>query len=274
VDVPEHLRFRLTVHYDGSGFHGWQVQPDRRTIQGELEAACRRLADGPASVIGSGRTDTGVHASGQVAAVDMPASWTAERLEHALNALLPTDVWIEAVVEADRSFHPRYDALRRAYRYEVGLAPWARSPFHHRWCWPLDDRLDRALLDAAAANVVGTHSFAAFAKAGQPERGSRCSVLAAAWSETDLGLRFTITADRYLHHMVRYLVGTMVDVSRGRRPLEEMARLIADEEGLVTSPPAPASGLFLHRVLYPGDAPGVEDLPFEPRFTSEARSSP
>jgi tRNA pseudouridine38-40 synthase len=273
VDVPENLRFRLTVHYDGSAFHGWQVQPDQRTVQGDLEAACGRLADGPVSVIGSGRTDTGVHATGQVAAVDMPTSWTAERLGHALNAVLRKDLWVESVVEVDPAFHPRYDALRRTYRYEVGLAPHAHSPFHRRWCWPVNDPVERPLLHAAAEPLVGAHSFAAFAKAGQPERGTRCTLLAAAWSDTDLGVRFTVTADRYLHHMVRYLVGTMVDVARGRRPLEEMARLIANEAGLVTSPPAPAPGLFLHRVVYPGDAQGVEDPTIEPRFPSRARSS-
>jgi tRNA pseudouridine38-40 synthase len=259
----------MTVHYDGAAFHGWQVQPDRRTVQGELEKALGRLANRPAPVIGSGRTDSGVHATGQVAAVDMPVSWTAERLRRAVNALLDEDVWVQAVVEAPRGFHPRYDAIRRTYRYELGLEPWAWSPFHRRWCWPLGRALDRALLAAAAAPIVGEHSFEAFSKAGQPERGTRCHVAEAVWSDTELGVRLTVTADRYLHHMVRYLVGSMVDVARGRRPLEEMARLIANETGLVTSPPAPAQGLFLHRVEYPGDAreepePDAALLPSDP----------
>ena len=256
MDAPETNRFRLTVHYDGSAFHGWQVQPDRRTVQGELEGALGRLADRPTGAIGSGRTDTGVHATGQVASADMPAGWTAERLHRSLNAILPDEIWVERVEATAPDFHPRYDALRRTYRYEVGLRPEARSPVHRRWCWPLPDPIDRALLDRAAETIPGKHSFEAFSKAGQPERGTRCEVFESRWIDTDLGVRFVVTADRYLHHMVRYLVGSMIDVARGRRPLEEMARLIANEPGLVTSPPAPAEGLFLHRVVYPADPPG------------------
>ena len=253
MDSAETSRFRLTVHYDGSAFHGWQVQPDHRTVQGDLEAALSRLADRPSAVVGSGRTDTGVHATGQVASADMPATWTADRLRHSLNSILPRDIWIESAEGASESFHPRYDALRRTYRYEVGLEAEADSPFNRRWCWPLSDNLDRPLLHAAAESVVGEHSFEAFAKTGQPERGDRCCVLAAEWSETTLGIRLSITADRYLHHMVRYLVGTMVDIARGRRPLDDMARLLANDPDVTTSPPAPAEGLFLHQVEYPGD---------------------
>lgn len=267
MDAPDPTRFRLTVHYDGSAFHGWQLQPHHRTVQSELEAALSRLADRPVSVIGSGRTDTGVHATGQVASADMPPSWTAARLRRSLNAVLSDDVWIASAIPTHAGFHPRYDAVRRTYRYEVGLVDEAASPFQLRWCWPLCEPLEIPLLERAAGHVVGEHSFEAFSKAGQPERGTRCHVHAAAWSETPVGVRLTISANRYLHHMVRYLVGTMVDVARGRRPLEEMARLIANEPGLVTSPPAPASGLFLHRVEYPGDPAGDPDPDAAAEFT-------
>jgi tRNA pseudouridine38-40 synthase len=275
VDALKTIRFRLTVHYDGSAFHGWQVQPDQRTVQGELESALSRLADRPRTVLGSGRTDTGVHATGQVASVDMPPSWTAARLRTSLNALLPKDVWIQAIERAADDFHPRYHALRRTYGYELGLEPESASPFHVRWCWPLAEPLDRELLERAAAVVPGEHCFEAFAKAGQPERGCRCQVEEAFWTATPLGVRFTITADRYLHHMVRYLVGSMVDVARGRRPLEDMARLVASDAEVVTSPPAPAQGLILHRVEYAGDegsAPkeNTETAHASPRSTSPA----
>jgi tRNA pseudouridine38-40 synthase len=253
VDAPETARFRLTVHYDGSAFHGWQVQPDQRTVQGALEASLSRLANQHVTVLGSGRTDTGVHATGQVASADMPAKWTAEALRTSANALLPDDVWVAGTSQVDPGFHPRYDALRRTYHYHVGTRPDAASPFHRRWCWPLAESLELSQLSEAAVAIVGTHEFAAFAKAGQPERGHRCSVLAAGWEPTELGVRFAITADRYLHHMVRYLVGTMVEIARGRRALDDMARLIGSEADLITSPPAPPQGLFLHRVEYPGD---------------------
>lgn len=254
MDASDDTRFRLTVHYDGSAFHGWQVQPDQRTVQGVLEATLSRLANAPKGILGSGRTDTGVHATGQVFSVDMAERWDAPALRKSLNALLPDDVWIESATTAPPDFHPRYDAVRRTYRYEVGLRPQAASPFHKRWCWPLTDALDVQLLHQAASVVPGERSFRAFAKAGQPERGERCHVLLAAWSETGLGMRLTITADRYLHHMVRYLTGTMVDIARGRRALDDMARLLDNEPDMVTSPPAPASGLFLHHVEYPDPA--------------------
>lgn len=251
MDASDDNRFRLTVHYDGSAFHGWQVQPDQRTVQGVLEAALSRLADRPRSIIGSGRTDTGVHATGQVFSVDMPERWNGASLQKSLNAVLPDDLWIQSATETRSDFHPRYDAIRRTYRYEVGTRPEASSPFHRRWCWPLDDALDRALLDRTADLVPGERSFEAFSKTGQPERGHRCHVQTTEWADTELGVRLTITSDRYLHHMVRYLTGTMIDIARGRRPLDDMARLLDSEPGAVTSPPAPAEGLFLHHVEYP-----------------------
>jgi tRNA pseudouridine38-40 synthase len=251
VDTGNSIRLRLTVHYDGSGFRGWQLQPDHRTVQGELESALSRLADRPRSVLGSGRTDTGVHAKGQIASADMPPPWTADRLHRALNAVLPDDIWVEEVRRVPADFHPRYDAVARTYEYRVGTAPAARSPFQRRWCWALADTLDGGILERAAALLPGEHSFLAFAKAGQPERGDRCTVAEARWTPWELGWAFTITADRYLHHMVRYLVGTMVDMARGRRPFADLAALLDQAPDLETSPPAPPEGLFLVRVEYP-----------------------
>jgi tRNA pseudouridine38-40 synthase len=251
VDAPDSIRLSLTVQYDGAAYHGWQVQPDQRTVQGVLQNVLTRLGDRPCTVIGSGRTDTGVHALGQVASVDMPTSWTPEALQRSLNATLPSDLWIESVRVARPDFHPRYDAMARTYEYRIGTNEDAASPFHSRWCWPLTDNLDEALLDEGAAQLAGTHSFLAFAKAGQPERGEMCTVRIAGWSEWDRGKRFTITADRYLHHMVRYLVGTIVDIARGRRPLSDLPQLLENDPKLTTSPPAPPQGLFLSHVEYP-----------------------
>jgi tRNA pseudouridine38-40 synthase len=183
--------------------------------------------------------------------VDMPPSWGPDKLRRALNATLPGDVWIEVVESVTAHFHPRYDAVGRTYVYQVGSRPYAESPFHRRWCWPLGEPLDDALLRGAAERLPGTHSFEAFSKTGQPERGVECTVEAAVWSEWELGPRFTITANRYLHHMVRYLVGTMVDIARGRRALSDMSHLLANDTALTTSPPAPPEGLFLSHVEYP-----------------------
>ncbi len=247
---PE-TRFKLTLHYDGSAFHGWQLQPGQPTVQGALEAAAEQLAGSRRPVVGAGRTDTGVHARGQVAAVTMPARWEAAALAKSLNALVPDSLWIECAEPVPADFNPRFEATSRSYEYRVGIAARAASPFHRRACWPLGVPLD---LDAAARTshaLFGVHDFRAFAKSGQPQRGHICHVMRARWRPwEDLGAVFEITANRFLHRMVRYLVGTMVDIARHRRAEEEMALLLSGETDLTTSPPAPPQGLCLTRVDY------------------------
>lgn len=255
----------LVLHYDGGDFHGWQVQPRHRTVQGEIEAVIERITGARRGVVGSGRTDAGVHATGQVATVTLPPSWTPERLRTALNALLPRDIWVASARSVPLSFHPRHDARGRSYRYRVATSPLGRSPFHRPFCWALAEPLDGVLLDQAAALLPGTRSFRPFAKAGQPERGEFCTVDDARWDRwDDLGYTFSIRANRYLHHMVRYLVGTMVAVAGGRRPFDDFRKLLEDRDGggRITSPPAPPEGLYLEQVRYPDlDRPLSPPLP-------------
>lgn len=247
----DYRRIAFTVQYDGAAFFGWQLQPRDPTVQGVLEALFSRLFNRPARVTGSGRTDRGVHATGQVATVDAPLSWDATKVRKAANALLPPTIWIAHAEEVDPRFHPRFDARQRSYIYRVGTVEEAASPFHSRWCWPFARPLDRALLDEAGRQIVGDHSFRAFAKAGQKERGDRCTVTQARWVESEaVGLDLHISANRFLHHMVRYLVGTMVDIASGKRPLSDLAALLGGESELLTSPPAPPEGLYLARVDY------------------------
>lgn len=271
MNTPDSRRIRFTLHYDGREFFGWQVQPGRRTVQGELERVLSKLVNGPVAVTGSGRTDRGVHATGQVAAADIPPRWSAQSLRRAMNALLPDDVWVQDAAEAPPYFHPRYDAISRSYVYRVGLSPQADSPFRSRWCWPLARPVELGAMERATAMIVGDHSFRAFAKAGQEERGDRCIVTEARWAEWEgLGLEFHVSANRFLHHMVRYLVGTLVDIGLGQRPEEDMARLLAGggEDGLDTSPPAPPEGLFLSAVTYPAGA-GTEPPRRGPRLVED-----
>lgn len=243
-------RIKLTLHYDGAGFFGWQVQPGVRTVQAELEAALSRLADRPITVIAAGRTDRGVHATGQVASALVPDKWNAANLLRSLNAILPHDIWIASAEEVSPEFHARYDAVSRSYIYRVGTVAESFSPFQRRWCWPQRDALELARLQDAAQRFIGTHSFIAFAKTGQPERGQSCTVTQADWSEWQCGVQFDVTANRFLHHMVRYMVGTMVDVALQRRPPSDIDRLLREPGGLETSPPAPPEGLFLSHVEY------------------------
>ena len=247
--LPER-RFKLTLHYDGAGFFGWQVQPGVRTVQAELEAALSRLRNSPTTVIAAGRTDRGVHATGQVVSALMPQKWTAAELHRALNAVLPDDIWISAVEDAHPDFHARYDATARSYVYRIGTQPDSASPFHRRHCWPLGISLPLDVLNDAARRFVGRHSFKAFAKTGQEERGDMCVVAEAEWRAVPEGVEFHVTADRFLHHMVRYMVGTMIDVARERRPASDIDELLSGNSGLETSPPAPPEGLFLSHVSY------------------------
>lgn len=267
VTAPSERRIKLTLHYDGSGFHGWQMQPGRRTVQSEVQTALSRLAGRPTSLVAAGRTDRGVHATGQVASAVLPEPWTAATLRRALNAVLPADVWVASAEQVSSGFHARYDAVARSYVYHVGTAEAARSPFLRRWCWPLGRELDDAALEQAAAKLTGEHSFRAFARAGQEQRGDRCTVYRARWTPwAQAGTAFHVTANRFLHRMVRYLVGTMVDVAQGRRPAADIDGLLAGEAGLETSPPAPPEGLFLRRVVYTleelqPEEPTDEDIP-------------
>ena len=254
--IPEgEIRLRLTLQYDGTRYYGWQLQPRHATVQGELERVVERLTGGRRAVTGSGRTDRGVHALGQVASVDLPSHWTPDRFRSACNALLPDDIWISAVERAPGDFHPRYGAASRAYLYRVGTGDAAHSPFSTPYCWTVPGPLQMKPLARATGVLVGDHSFRGFAKSGQPERGDRCVVESAGWSAESGLLLFRIRANRFLHHMVRYLVGTLVEVGRGRRPWSDVPGLLEGHEGLVTSPPAPAKGLFLDQVRYPGDLP-------------------
>lgn len=253
-------RLKLRLHYYGGDFAGWQIQASARTVQGELEAALVRLTGTAPRVIAAGRTDAGVHATGQVVGVDVPAKWTAAALQKALNAVLARDIWVADAVPAHDRFHARYDAVARGYVYRVGMTAAARSPFVMPYCWPLGERLPLDVLNDAACRIVGEHSFVRFAKSGQPQRGERCTVHRAEWREwPGSGATFHITANRFLHHMVRYLVGTMVDIARGRRKVNVIDEMLAGTPGVTTSRPAPAAGLYLTRVYYPGDDMSVED---------------
>jgi tRNA pseudouridine38-40 synthase len=243
---------QLVLHYDGTNFSGWQRQPDRRTVQGALEAVLARLCAMPVAALGSGRTDAGVHARGQAVGVRVPLKWEPASMRRALNALLPEDIWVADVHAMRDEFHARYSATARGYSYFVGTEDDADSPFRRRTEWGVQRPLERAALDRAAALVVGDHAFRAFAVRGTapPDDDHRCQVHRAQWTTRAGGLAFEVEANRFLHHMVRFLVGTMIDAASGRRA-EDMRELLERSDNSETSSPAPAHGLFLERVRYP-----------------------
>ena len=246
---------QLVLHYDGAEFSGWQRQPATRTVQGVLEGALERLCNAPVSALGAGRTDAGVHARGQAVGVRVPLKWEAAELRRALNAVLPVDLWVASAVEMSDAFHARYSATGRRYSYHVGTDHEARSPFRRRWEWALEEPLARDALAHCARALIGTHCFRAFAVQGTApaEDDHRCTIIEASWREHTSGLVFEIEANRFLHHMVRFLVGTMIEIARGRRPASDFTLLLEAENNRRTSAPAPPHALFLEVVRYPRD---------------------
>ena len=249
----ESRTLQLVIQYDGSQFYGWQRQLNTRTVQGVLEDAMERLCGTHISVLGAGRTDAGVHAFGQAAGVNVPERWTAPEMKRALNAVLPQDVRIAQAIPMRADFHARYSALSRSYRYLVGTDADADSPFRNRLELAWRRPIDRKLLDGAAALIAGDHCFRGFAVKGTaPESDDHhCIVMHSSWVERNGGLAFEIRANRFLHHMVRFLVGTMLDIASGRKDPGLIANLLKSGDNSMVSPPAPAHGLYLEKVEYP-----------------------
>jgi len=255
--------FLAVVQYDGARFAGWQRQPEARTVQAEFEAVLERLEGGGQRVVttGAGRTDAGVHALGQGVSFAPGDRWEgqASDLRRALNALLPGDIWVEQVQAMRPGFDARRSATARRYRYVIGTDAAAASPFRRPYEWALASggSLDLAALRDAAALLVGEHDFRGLAAAGAATAHYRCRVALAEWApRADIagggeGVTFTIEADRFLHHMVRFLVGAMVDIALGRRPSPDFPRLLVATDNLAASPPAPPQGLYLVAVRYP-----------------------
>ena len=241
------------LHYDGRDFVGWQRQASGRSVQAEFEGVMERLCGRRIACHAAGRTDAGVHALGLGVSFSAPPKWTADALRRALNALLPRDCWVEAVMPMKPGFHARKSASGRRYRYDVGTDDAAFSPFRRPYEWPLGRALDIALMRRAADQIQGQHSFEAFAARSGPKPHYRCRVVTARWEprEGDRGFRFHVAADRFLHHMVRFLVGTMVDIGLGRRPVDDIAMLLASRDNQLTSPPAPPQGLYFVAAEYP-----------------------
>jgi tRNA pseudouridine38-40 synthase len=245
--------FLATLHFDGTGFVGWQRQPAGRSVQLEFERVLRRLFDRPVVAHAAGRTDAGVHAIGLPVSFTAPENWNAPALRRALNALLPKECWVEAVQRMQPGFHARKSAVSRRYRYDIGLDDAAASPFRRRFEWALDRPLELAGLRSAATLLLGEHDFRAFAAKGEPKPHYQCRLTRSEW-ETRVerrGVSFHVEADRFLHHMVRMLVGTMVDIGLGRRPLADIEVLLERRDNAETSPPAPPHGLYFAAATYP-----------------------
>ena len=248
--------FLALLQFDGRGYSGWQRQAVGRTVQGEVERVLARLADAPVTAHAAGRTDAGVHAEAMGVSFTLLERWSSHELRRALNALLPPDCWIASVHEMHAGFHARKSALSRRYRYVIGTDDAAASPFRRPFEWALGRGLRWDLLADCARLLPGEHEFQAFSVRGQPHAHHRCTILLSEWRlrTGDRGVEFHVQADRFLHHMVRMLVGTMVEIALERRPLDDFARLLVTEDNQETGAPAPAEGLYFVRAEYPASA--------------------
>ena len=259
---------KLTLAYDGTPFVGWQRQAEGLSIQGLVEEALSRIEGAPVTVVGAGRTDAGVHACGQAASVRLTSVIEVAALRRALNAMLPPEIRVTGVQQVDPSFHARYSAESKTYRYTIVNGP-ILTPFEWRYAWHVPERLEVARMSAAAPLFEGEHDFAAFRGTGSgvktTVRRVQCSRLSpvapgkewAPWGcaiddRSATRLVYEVTADGFLRHMVRAIVGTLVEIGAGRRELASIERALGSGRRADAGPTAPACGLCLVGVEYGG----------------------
>ncbi len=243
-------RYQLTLAYDGTDFFGSQRQEKKRTVQGELEKALRGLGWEGRSILLSGRTDTGVNATGQVAACDLDWAHSDEELVRALNAKLPADLSVRKAKIARADFHPRFDAASRTYRYKL-FCDAVRDPIRERFAWRVSARFEDALLKQVSQVFLGTHDFSGFGSPTTPKGTTVRTVTRADWTQTEPDeWQFEVEADAFLYRMVRRLVFVQVEAALGKVSVEDVAELLKQAKPAKRSGLAPAHGLTLVEVEY------------------------
>jgi tRNA pseudouridine38-40 synthase len=242
--------FKLVVEYDGTGFHGWQRQKNDRTVQETIEAALTRMTGEAVVVIGSGRTDAGVHAMAQAASFKTRSRLNASAFVNGLNSLLPDDVVIRDCVPMPNWFHARFDVKSKHYRYHIHNHAIAAA-IGRQFVWHIRKALDRSAMAQAAGLLVGTHDFKAFEGAGSPRAHTVRTVLqSTVQSSDDKHLTYDVAANGFLRFMVRNIVGTLVEVGLGKRVPDDMQRILTSMDRSHAGATAPPQGLFLVDVSY------------------------
>ncbi len=242
------MNFKLTIEYDGSGYHGWQRQKNARTIQGEIEKALQTMTGSEISLAGSGRTDAGVHAYGQTANFRCETRLTPEIFQRGLNSLLAADIVICECCQVDDSFHARFDAKRKTYNYRI-LNSQIPAAIGRGYSWFIRRQLDHEAMQQAAARLVGTHDFKAFEGVGSPRSHTERTVFHCGFSGQDL-LVFEIEANGFLRYMVRNIVGTLAEVGLGKIAPENIEEILVSKDRFQAGATAPPHGLFLMNVEY------------------------
>lgn len=242
-------RYFILFSYDGAAYHGWQVQPNARTVQQMLEEALTTLLRTPMTVVGAGRTDAGVNAASMVAHVDLPDNTDTVQLKYKLNRILPPDIAVSDILPVKRDAHARFDALSRRYCYYVSTA---KSPFSRRYAYCLTGSVDFEAMNRAAALLPEYTDFTSFSKLHTDVKTNNCRIVQAQWRRLDENhWVFEIEADRFLRNMVRAIVGTLLMVGRGKMTLDGFRRVIEQKERCAAGDSAAAEALFLAEVKYP-----------------------
>jgi tRNA pseudouridine38-40 synthase len=245
--VAETKNIRLIIEYDGGAFAGWQYQPNQRTIQGELEKALKKLTTRKVTLYGAGRTDAGVHARGQVANFRISHNLPLRKYRDGLNFYLPDTIRILEAESVPDDFHARFDAIYRRYRYLVGLG---RTALESGRRWEIDFQPDIQLLIETADYILGEHDFAACCVVASQKENNRCLVYSSRWRRHGDVLIYDIMADRFLHSMIRSLVGLMMETAQGKVTLKRFKEILRNGDHTVIRKTAPAHGLYLMQVGY------------------------
>jgi len=238
---------RLIIEYDGTDYVGWQFQINGRSVQEEIEKAIKQIFQSEIRITGGGRTDAGVHARGQVANFNVEQDVEIDLLAKSMNAVLPHNIIVRDAAEVSKDFNARHDAKSRRYTYFISQEPTA---IQRNYCWQVFQKLDFKLMQTCAKQIIGEHSFRSFCKVETDLHQHRCTISSAEWRQKDGLLMFEITANRFLHGMVRTLVGTMVNVGRGHTKIEDFANILEAKDRSVAGMSAPAKGLFLEEIIY------------------------
>jgi tRNA pseudouridine38-40 synthase len=261
------MRFKLLIEYAGTRYSGWQIQKNARTVQGEIDRAVREVSERrDFELYGSGRTDAGVHALGQIAHLDLQTRLSPDELVPATNDRLPADINILAAARVPHRFHARHDAVARSYLYQIARR---RTAFAKPYVWWVKDDLDVAGMRAAAARFAGMHDFQAFTDADPDEASTAVQVEGVQLDESGDLLLIRVEGSHFLWKMVRRMIGVLVEVGRGQMAPDEIAGLLHAPSRLPARVTAPASGLFLERVFYDGDR---RDCPLIPPLFTLSRS--
>lgn len=240
-------RYKIFIEYDGSAYCGWQKQPNTNTVEEEIERAMRQFLGRDVDIIGQGRTDSGVHAEGQTAHFDFPEKLDSHQILSAFLGVLPRDISVWKVEEVAADFHARFHAKWRRYRYQIALRP---MPLWRSTSEMILDDLNTNAMHRCAAEVLGTHHFDSFTKADNEALNSVCEVRRSEFSQSGDLLVYHIEANRFVRHMVRRLVGTMIQVGRGKRTVDEFTDMIHQPAENKNAHGAAAKGLILEEVRY------------------------